>query len=78
VLGSYLRDDFGPQSDIDFLVTWLSDARRSLLDVVRMEEELGSSVGRKADLVLRRWVERSSNWIRRNDILSSAKTIIAA
>jgi predicted nucleotidyltransferase len=78
VFGSYLRDDFGPDSDIDFLVTWAPSADWSLLDLVRMERELGTIIGCKADVVLRRTVERSRNWIRREEILSSAKTLIAA
>jgi predicted nucleotidyltransferase len=78
VFGSYLRDDFGPDSDIDFLVTWAPSADWSLLDLVRMERELSEIVARKADVVLRRSIERSRNWIRREAILSSAKTVIAA
>jgi hypothetical protein len=77
VFGSYLREDFGPESHVDFLVTWKPDADWSLLDVVRMEAELGDIVGRKIDLVLRRSIERSRNRIRRDAILSSARPVVS-
>jgi hypothetical protein len=43
-----------------------------------MEEELSQLLGRKADLVSRRAVERSRNYIRRRAILESAQVIYAA
>ena len=78
VVGSYLREDFGPNGDIDFLVTWAPSADWLLLDLVCLERELSELLGRNADVVLRRSVERSRNPIRREAILSSAKTVIAA
>ena len=73
LFGSVLRVDFKPDSDIDMLVSFSPDAQWSLLDVVEMEEELSALLGRKVDLVNRRAIERSRNWIRRNSILSSAE-----
>ena len=73
LFGSALREDFGPDSDVDFLVTFAPDAQWSLLDHTVMEEELSGLLGRKVDLVSRRAVERSSNWIRRKAILESAE-----
>ena len=74
LFGSALRNDFGPESDVDFLVTFAPDAQWSLLDHAVMEEELSGLLGRKVDLVSRRAVERSSNWIRRKAILESAES----
>lgn len=71
--GSVLRDDFHPDSDVDVLVTFAPDTKRSLFDHVAMEEELSTLVGRKVDLVSRQAVERSSNWIRRKAILDGAE-----
>lgn len=48
--GSVLRDDFGPNSDVDVLVWFDSDARITLFDMVSMEEELSAIIGRKVDL----------------------------
>lgn len=78
LFGSVLRDDFGPTSDVDVLVTFASDARWSLLDHVEMQDELKALYGRKVDLVSRRGIERSRNPIRRRDILDSAEIIYAA
>ncbi len=78
VFGSALRSDFRPDSDIDLLVTFAPDADWSLLDQVKMEEELSALLGRKVDLVSRRAVERSANWIRRKAILESAEPIHVA
>lgn len=78
LFGSALRDDFGPESDVDFLVSFAPDADWSLLDHVGMEQELSEIVGRKVDVATRRAVERSENWIRREAILGSAREIYAA
>ena len=45
IFGSILRDDFGPESDIDLLVSFREDARHSLFDMVRMERELETIFG---------------------------------
>lgn len=73
MFGSALRDDFRPESDLDLLVRFTSDADWSLMDHVAMEEELSRIVRRRVDLVSERAIERSSNWIRRKAILESAK-----
>lgn len=73
VFSSALRDDFGPDSDLDLRVSFSPDADWSLLDHVAMEEEIGSLVGRKVDLVSQRAIKRSTNWIRRQAILETAE-----
>ena len=78
LFGSVLRDDFGPDSDIDVLVAFEDGARHTLLDLVRMEEELKALFGRQVDLAERVGIETSRNYIRRRAILQSAETIYAA
>ncbi len=78
LFGSSLRDDFGPTSDVDLLVTFAHDADWSLFDHFRMEQEMVDMLGREADLVTRRGIEGSRNWIRRREILRTARTIYAA
>jgi predicted nucleotidyltransferase len=78
LFGSALREDFGPESDVDVLVTFAPGHRWGLLDAVRMEQEIAELLGRAVDLVSRRAVERSDNWIRRRAILESAEVIYAA
>ena|SRR5258708_5759370 len=72
LFGSVVRDDFTPDSDVDVLVTFAPDARRSLFDMVHMEDELVDIFGREVDLLTRRSVEQSLNPIRRDSILGDA------
>ena len=78
LFGSALRDDFDPDSDLDILVTFAPGAEWSLLDHVRMEQELADLLGRKIDLLSRRAVEHSHNWMRRREILNTAEVVYAA
>jgi predicted nucleotidyltransferase len=78
LFGSVLRDDFRPDSDIDVLVTFAPDSTRRFYDLIDMKEELESMLARKVDLVEKRLVESSENYIRRRHILSQAETIYVA
>ena len=51
LFGSVLRDDFGPDSDVDVLVTLDEDAPWSLYEWVDMIGELREMFGREVDLV---------------------------
>jgi uncharacterized protein len=77
LFGSALRTDFTLDSDIDLLISFDDDAEWSLLDHVHMQQELEHLLARKVDLVSRRAVEQSTNWIRRNAILSTAQPIVS-
>lgn len=78
VFGSVLRDDFGPDSDLDFLFTIESGAILKLWDLPDAERELAELLGRKVDLVSRNGIEQSRNWIRKGEILESARIVYAA
>jgi predicted nucleotidyltransferase len=78
LFGSVLRDDFRPDSDVDVLVSFAPDAEWSLFDHVAMEDELTAMIGRKVNLLSRRAIERSENWIRRKAILGSAEAVYVA
>lgn len=77
VFGSVLRDDFTDQSDVDVLLTFAPDARHTLFDLARMGDELEAILGRKVDLLTRKSVEESPNYIRRSSILDSAQVVYA-
>ena len=77
LFGSVLRDDFGPESDVDVLVSFEPRVPHTLLDIVRIQEELSGIFGREVDLIERTAVEQSRNYIRRKAILQSAETIHA-
>ncbi|MEK7773101.1 MAG: nucleotidyltransferase family protein [Deltaproteobacteria bacterium] len=73
--GSVLRDDFRPDSDIDVIVDFTPEANHSLFDLVDMTDELKEIFGRDVDLLTKRSVEQSRNYIRRKAILSSIEVI---
>ena len=78
LFGSILRDDFQPDSDVDFLVTFQEDAPIGLFEFADFQAELSALLGRDVDVVSRRGLERSANWLRRREILKSVRPIYAA
>ena len=75
LFGSAVRDDFGPDSDVDVLLDFAPDARRTLFDLVDMRDELQTIFGRPVDILTRGSVEASTNRFRREAILSSAEVV---
>jgi len=75
LFGSVLRDDFGPESDVDVLVTFAPDAHPSLFDLVEMREDLKDIFGREVDLVEKAGLR---NPFRRRAILETAEVVYAA
>jgi uncharacterized protein len=75
LFGSVLRDDFRPDSDVDVLVRFDPEARPTLFDLAQKQEELQQILGRNVDLVSRRGIEMSRNYIRRSAILKSAEVV---
>jgi predicted nucleotidyltransferase len=79
LFGSVLRDDFGPESDVDFLVAIRdNDYGPWTGKLLHMEEDLRELLGREVELVPKECVVKSENWIRRNHILSTAQLIYGA
>ncbi|MDB9313316.1 nucleotidyltransferase domain-containing protein [Spirulina sp. CS-785/01] len=79
LFGSVLRQDFHPdRSDIDVLVAFSDDVKNTIGDLLDMEEELQAIFQRNVDLVERRSIEQSQNYLRRQAILESAQVIYAA
>jgi hypothetical protein len=76
VFGSVLRDDFQADSDVDLLVQFGPDATWGLMALARLERELEHLLDREVDVLTRKGVEESNNWIRRDAILSTAQPII--
>jgi len=75
LFGSVLREDFGPDSDVDVLVTFAEDAPWSLFEFVDMQDELKAIFGRDVDLVEKPAVR---NPFRRRHILRNNEVIYAA
>ena len=78
LFGSALGDDFGPDSDVDLLVTF-QDPKRSFgpwgSELQEMQDELEVMFGRKVDFVEKRLVK---NPFRRHHILTTRRVIYAA
>ncbi len=78
LFGSAIREDFGSDSDVDFLVEFTPDAAPDLTQIVAIQHELEQLVGRPVDLVERKAVEHSRNYIRRRQILSRLEPVYVA
>ena len=75
LFGSVLRDDFGPDSDVDVLVSFEPTTAWDLFDLVGMRDELMAMFGRAVDLVEK---EGLRNPFRQRRILSTREIIYAA
>jgi predicted nucleotidyltransferase len=75
LFGSVLRDDFGPDSDVDVLVTFAPDAPWSLWDLVDVQDELMHIFGRDVDVVSKHALK---NPFRRYEILTTRQVVYAA
>ncbi len=69
LFGSVLRDDFGPDSDVDVLVEFDPDAVVTFFDMGAMQMELSAIIGRRVDL---RTPEDLSRYFRRQ-VLETAE-----
>jgi predicted nucleotidyltransferase len=69
VFGSFLREDFRADSDIDILVEFAPDHIPGLIRLAGMENELSSILGCKVDM---RTAEDLSRYFR-HDVLKSAE-----
>lgn len=76
VFGSFLREDFRADSDIDFLVRFQNNDYGPWMGKLQeLERELARLLDRGVEVVPRESVERSENWIRRDHILATARVI---
>lgn len=77
LFGSILRNDFHSGSDVDVLIELLPTAAWGLSEAIAMKESLENIFSRKVDLIRKGSIEKSRNWIRREEILSTARLIYA-
>ncbi len=75
IFGSALRDDFGPESDLDFLVSFEPGTPLDIDWLLDMKEELETLFGRAVDLVEK---EALRNPWRKYEILRTREVIYAA
>jgi len=74
LFGSALRNDFGPNSDIDLLVEFDPEAEVGFLALARMQRELEALLGRPVDLVPRAGLKP----VIREEILKSERLLYAS
>jgi len=75
LFGSTLRSDFGPESEVDVLVTFAPNVPWTLWDLSRMRTELESIFGGEVDLVEKMALR---NPYRRQAILADHHVIYAS
>jgi predicted nucleotidyltransferase len=73
IFGSALREDFGPESDVDLLIHFAPEARVGLIDLQRMRDELAKIFGRPIDLITPDGLNKNI----RQEVLRTSKTIHA-
>jgi hypothetical protein len=72
LFGSILREDFGPDSDVDVLLSFEEGSDRDWHGWARIEEELGEIFGRKVDVVQKKNLR---NPFRRHEILTTKRVV---
>ena len=77
VFGSAARGaDFDPgRSDVDLMVDFGPAARRSMAALLAFEAEVGAVLARPVDVLDRRAIEESDNYLRRRHILAEAEPL---
>jgi len=74
LFGSALRDDFGPDSDVDFLVEFDPTAQIGFLTLAKLQRELSAMIHRRVELVPKHGLKDRI----RQTVLASAKVVYAA
>jgi uncharacterized protein len=75
LFGSVVRDDFGPQSDVDVLVEFAPSTRVGLLDLARLQLELSQLLGRDVQVSTPHSLSR---YFRREVVESAVPVYVAA
>lgn len=53
IFGSFVFGDFSPKSDIDILIDRSNQIKMSYFDLIDIEDNLSTKLGRKVDLVIK-------------------------
>lgn len=75
IFGSMLRGDYDNESDIDLLVEFIPNAGITLFNLVDIKEEFEKLFGREVDIVSKKAIKNSKNYIRKKAILDNYKVI---
>lgn len=75
LFGSILRDDFGPNSDVDVLYDAERPLEEDFYSMIELRDALSKLFERSIDLVNRRTLLKSPNPGRQREILNTAKVV---
>ncbi len=75
LFGSVLRDDFGPDSDVDVLLVFEDDHRPGIDEYLAMQDDFRAFFGRDVDLVNLKYLR---NPYLRREVLKTRKVVHAA
>ena len=76
VFGSALREDFGPESDVDLLVEFEPGRTPGMMTIVRLEHELEGLLGGRRTVDLRTYGDLSRYF--RDDVRATARPVFDA
>jgi hypothetical protein len=76
VFGSALRDDFGPESDVDLLVEFEPGRTPGMMGIAHMERELESLLGGRRRVDLRTYGDLSRYF--RDEVRATARPVFDA
>jgi len=77
LFGSVLRNDFRPDTDVDFLVTYAQDSPPKPWGYYPEQQEMEALIGRRVDWVTRGSIESGRNPLLRREVLGTAEIIFA-
>lgn len=75
LFGSVLRDDFGPDSDVDVLLVFEDDHRPGIDEYLAMQDDFEAFFGRDVDLVNLKYLR---NPYLRREVLKTRRVVHAA
>ena len=75
LFGSVVRDDFGPQSDVDVLYEREAGHRETLASFTAAIDAFADLFGRRVDFIRRSLIENSRNQHRRQSILEDERVV---
>jgi hypothetical protein len=75
LFGSVVRDDFGPQSDVDILYEREAGHHETLRSLTEANEAFADLFGRRVDFIQRSLIENSKNPHRRQSILEDERVV---
>ena len=75
LFGSVVRDDFGPESDVDILYEREAGHRETLSSFTTASDAFADLFGRRVDFIERSLIENSKNQRRRQSILEDERVV---